>query len=593
MDANNTTPTLFEVLKPFKEIKVDDYQRTYAWQNSQIDELFDDLKETAESGDNHFFGTLIFESKDGFHATIVDGQQRLTTVFTMVAALRDQIENLSIKEIAAEKPGQLPIYVSAKAWSVLVPGQDTNEHRFKSNRFLAEIFAKGVMPNPNQQTVINDKETAISLAFRKGIKRVRALVEADILEYSDDLAKLKRINSLLDALMDKFLVLKVVTGNVSESLDIFLTLNNRGLPLGASDLVRGIIMGQLSQNESEKEQSKIHRQIFDEWKTIAELVRDPEVFLRHYLVSIGKEKVQKKKVFETVQKRIRSDDVGMRKLKAEEFWSLLTQAAETYNRIIEPKMGGDLQLHLEMLDGLIRSHRVLLLTVMQQDMDPSYRDEIVRLTMVLGYRWVMSGGNAQVLEDFFQQQSAALHEGFSPTTVIEELKNKASLDLDVAEYLRQEGDSSFVSRALLFAVNRKLTPDANPIPLDKKVHLEHIAPQTEIDHWLKSLFNGEAVTSEQYDRWIAEIGNLTLLDFKINMKIQQKPFDDKRKKYDESVFIVARELKQIDSWTTQEISARTEWLSECFENIWSIEKSKNPIKPFPSWYRDWLTHSNS
>ena len=215
MDANNTTPTLFEVLKPFKEIKVDDYQRTYAWQNSQIDELFDDLKETAESGDNHFFGTLIFESKDGFHATIVDGQQRLTTVFTMVAALRDQIENLSIKEIAAEKPGQLPIYVSAKAWSVLVPGQDTNEHRFKSNRFLAEIFAKGVMPNPNQQTVINDKETAISLAFRKGIKRVRALVEADILEYSDDLAKLKRINSLLDALMDKFLVLKVVTGNVS------------------------------------------------------------------------------------------------------------------------------------------------------------------------------------------------------------------------------------------------------------------------------------------------------------------------------------------------------------------------------------------
>jgi hypothetical protein len=586
LEANNTTPTLFEVLKPFKEIRVDDYQRTYAWQNSQIDELFDDLKETADSGENHFFGTLIFESKDGFHATIVDGQQRLTTIFTMVAALRDQIEHLSVKEIAAEKPGQLPIHVSLKAWSVLVPGQDTNEHRFKSNRFLAEIFAKGVMPNPSQQAVINDKETAISLAFRKGIKRIRALVEAEVAKYPDDLSKLKRINSLLDALMDKFLVLKVVTGNVSESLDIFLTLNNRGLPLGASDLVRGIIMGQLSQNEPEKEQSKIHRQIFDEWKTIADLVRDPEVFLRHYLVSIGKEKVQKKKVFETVQKIIKSDDLEMRKLKAEQFWSLLTQAAETYNKIIDPKMGGDLQLQLEMLDGLIRSHRVLLLTVMQQEMDAVERDEIVRLTMVLGYRWVMSGGNAQVLEDFFQSQSAVLHEGFSPAIVINELKNKTNLNLDVAEYLRQEGDSSFVSRALLFAVNRTLTPDANPIPLDKKVHLEHIAPQTEIEHWSKSLFNGEVKTSEEYDQWIAEIGNLTLLDFKINMKIQQKPFDEKRKKYDESVFIVARELKQINSWTTKEIAARTKWLSECFETIWSVEKTAKPIKPFPVWYKE-------
>lgn len=591
MEANNTTPTLFDVLKPFKEIRVDDYQRTYAWQNEQIDELFDDLKETADSGENHFFGTLIFESKDGLHATIVDGQQRLTTIFTLVAALRDEIESLSLKEIQPEKPGQLPIHVSLKAWSVLVPEQDMNEHRFKSNRFLAEIFAKGVMPNPNQQITINDRESAISLAFRKGIKRIRALVHEEIGKYPDEISKLRRINSLLDALLDKFLVLKVVTGNVSESLDIFLTLNNRGLPLGASDLVRGIIMSQLSQGETEKEQSKIHRRIFDEWKTIAELVRDPEVFLRHYLVSVGKEKVQKKKVFETVQKRIKSDDLGMRKLKAEEFWSLLTQAAETYNKIIDPKMGGDLQLQLEMLDGLIRSHRVLLLTVMQLVMDPEERDEIVRLTMVLGYRWVMSGGNAQVLEDFFQEQSAVLHEGFSPSTVIEELKNKASLDLDVAEYLRQEGDSSFVSRALLFAVNKKLTPDANPIPLDKKVHLEHIAPQTEIDHWAKSLFNGEPTTSEEYDQWIAEIGNLTLLDFKINMKLQQKPFDEKRLKYEESVFFVARELKQVESWTTQEIAARTEWLSECFENIWAVEKSKIPIKPFSIWYKEKLAGS--
>ena len=583
MEANSSTPTLFDVIKPFKEIKVDDYQRTYAWGNDQIDELFGDLKEVVETGENHFFGTLIFESKDGQHATIVDGQQRLTTVFTIVAALRDQIERLGVKQIDPDMPGQLPIYVSQKAWSFLVPGNDTNEHRFKSNRFLAEIFSKGVMPNPEHQALIKSSDSPVSLAFRKGIKRVRALVEADLASYPDDISKLRRINTLLDALFNQFLVLRVATTNVSESLDIFLTLNNRGLALGASDLVRGIIMSYTSNGESEKEQSKIHRRIIDEWKTIADLVRDPEVFLRHYLVSTSKEKIQKKRVFENVQKRIKNDDLALRKKKAEEFWTLLTAAAETYNKIILPKMGGELQLYLELLDGLIRSHRVLLLTVLQKVTDSSARDEIARLTMVLAYRWVMSGGNAQQLEDFFQDQSAALLDGFSPQAVIQALESKALLSLDVAEFLRQEGDSSFVSRALLFAVNRRLAPQANLVPLDKYVHIEHIAPQTEIDHWTESLFEGDKTRFDEYDKWIAEIGNLTLLDFKINMKLQQKPFEEKRKKYDESVFIIARELKGLDKWRTEEISARTEWLAECFEKIWSVKKSDARIVSFPTW----------
>jgi hypothetical protein len=196
----------------------------------------------------------------------------------------------------------------------------------------------------------------------------------------------------------------------------------------------------------------------------------------------------------------------------------------------------------------------------------------------------MSGGNAQVLEDFFQEQSTALREGFSAAAVMEGLKGKAGLKLDVAEYLRQEGDSSFVSRALLFAVNKRLAPDSNSIKLDKSVHLEHIAPQTEIEHWTKTLFGEDKDRYEEYDQWSAEIGNLTLLDFKINMKLQQKPFDEKKKKYEESVLMISRELKKIDNWGTMEIAARTEWLAECFEKIWSIEKNKSTITSFPNWY---------
>lgn len=585
MEANVNTPKLGDVVKQFQEIRVDDYQRTYSWRNDQIDELFDDLKEAASSGENHFFGTLIFETRDNTRATIVDGQQRLTTVFILVAALRDEISKISLNEIPAQKPGQLPIHVANKAWSVLYPAQDMSQHRFQSNRFLREIFAKGVMPEPPLQGVINDRVSEISLAFRKGIKRVRFLVSSDLARYEGEIEKLQRINVLLDAMLERFLVLRVITGSLSESLEIFLTLNNRGLPLGPSDLVRGAIMSALGTGETENQQSKIHQKIFEEWKSVSDLVKEPEAFLRHYLVSTGKDKVQKKKVFESVNERIRDENAESKKRKAAEFWDGVLEAAELYNRIIDPKMGGEMQLHLELLEGLIKSHRVLLLTAFAKVSDQDELDEIVRATMVLGYRWVMSGGNAQRLEDFFQQRSTDLREGFAVKTVIESIRDEARIEIDAIEFLSTEGDSSFISRALLFSVNRKLAPDANAQKLDKSLHLEHIAPKTETEDWKRDLLYGKTEDYAEYDALVSEVGNLTLLDSKINIRAQQKSFDEKKKKYNDSVIKMTRDLKEIDFWGKEEIKSRTQWLAKCFGIIWSVDPSSEEIVSFPRWHK--------
>lgn len=586
MESNASTPKLADVIRQFREIHVDDYQRTYSWEKEQIDELFEDLKDTASSGEPHFFGTLIFESRDGSRATIVDGQQRLTTIFVLVAALRDEISQLSITTIDPDSHGKLPIFVVGKAWSILYPGQDTSEHRFLSNRFLQDIFEKGVMPEPAQQQEIKDRKAAISLRFRKGIKRVRSLVREDLAAYPSELDKLKRINSLLDALLEKFVVLRVLTSNLSESLDIFLTLNNRGLPLGPSDLVRGLIMSNLGQGESEKDQSKIYKRVFTEWTSIADMVIEPEIFLRHYLVATGKSKVQKKRVVEAVTNRIKDEDPIARKKKSQTFWNDVLEGAELYQKIIDPKMGGDTQLYIELLEGLIKSHRVLLLSAFKHmdEQSPDFQ-ELVRLTMVLGYRWVIAGGNAQQLEDFFQLRSTDLREGLPVRSVLEELKRKASVEIDISEFLAEEGESSFVTKALLYSLNRKLTPDSIEIKLNKSLHLEHIAPRSDADDaWKAALFGGENARFEEYDQLVSEVGNLTLLDSKINIKLQTKPFNIKSAKYDLSVLKITRDLVNLNDWSEKEIKARTKWLAEAFEVIWSIEPSPKKLLPFSEWY---------
>lgn len=584
MEANENTPTLFDVVKQYQKIEVDDYQRTYAWTKDEIEELFSDLKQCISDGDHHFFGTLILQAKDNSLATIVDGQQRLTTVFILVAALRDEILRLGIDTIQADQPGHRPIRVIDKTWNFLYPGDDLNVYRFHSNRFLRDIMQKSVIATPDAQQKLPERDSNLTLAFRKAIKTIRTLVANDLQSQDSKEQRLLRINAMLDAIMERFIVLRVKTTSMSESLEIFLTLNNRGLPLGPSDLVRGIVMSALGHAESEREQSRLHGRIFEEWKDISDNVREPEVFLRHYLVANSREKIQKKKVFDKVRDTLQDGSPDGRKLKARAFWDDLTEASEVYAQLIAPTMGGETQYRLELLDGLMKSHRIFLLTVLRSNLQDTDRDDLVLLTSILAFRWVMSGGNAQKLEDFFQKAGADLRE-FGDISKLKsslefEIKN---IDFDVEKYLREEGDSSFVGRALLHAVNRHLTHGANPIALNGNLHLEHIAPQAPTPEWQSTVFSGNKEMFEDYDNLISELGNLTLLDVKLNLQAKRLPFDQKKSKYSRSTMMVTRDLVSIPKWTESEIQSRTKWLSEMFEAIWPKPGVVTPVIHFPDW----------
>ena len=113
MEANTNTPSILDVVKSFTKLTVDDYQRSYAWEKDQIEGFFADLHETAATGDPHFFGTLILQTTGVGKAAVVDGQQRMTTTYVMVAALRDAALRLDSSVI--NEPGKLPIYVAQEA----------------------------------------------------------------------------------------------------------------------------------------------------------------------------------------------------------------------------------------------------------------------------------------------------------------------------------------------------------------------------------------------------------------------------------------------------------------------------------------------
>lgn len=589
MQSSPFTPSLLDVVSDFKTLQIEDYQRTYSWEKEQIEEFVEDLKECVRSGENHFFGTLILQENDSKKdvATVVDGQQRLTTAFILVATLRDAIKELPDHIIAPAKENLRPIDVRDKAWNFLCSTTNLNEHRFVSSRFLRDLMENSVLAEPERQIALPARDRTVTLAFRKGVRQIRELIRKDLTNYPDATQKLQRINAILDALLERFLVLRVSTKSLSESLDIFLTLNNRGLPLGPSDLVRGEIMSVRGQGLPDSEQLKLQKTILEEWQTIAENVSEPEAFIRHYLVATSEEKVQKKKVVTSVLKRINDENLLVKQKNAESFWQDLMSAAITYGQIMNPTMGGDCQYHLELLDGLLKSHRILLLTVFRNELEEADRNEICRLVFVLSYRWVMAGKNAQKLEDTFQDLSKEVRQNEPVQSIKVKLEAEINdIELDVKKYFTNDADSAFASRALLHAVNRATTRGANSIQLDnKKLHLEHIAPQSETDDWVSSVFNGDSKQFSDYESIIGSIGNLTLLDNGLNLQAQRKPFEEKKKEYRKSTMDVARDLMEFTTWNKETINLRTEWLVEMFEIIWSAKQSKSQPQAFSNWFK--------
>lgn len=591
------TEKLGQLVTSFTRLEVEDYQRVYVWTTENLLSLWNDLTSCADApaDRDHFFGTLILQSdtETGHRAAkVVDGQQRLTSTFLLVAAIRDAISQLSVTQLPSQGT-RLPTDVLSKAWAFLTFDNDTAQHRFVPNSLLRKIMRNSVMPPVQNQAPVPwgvahsyDKPTELNKPFRKAIKFTRELVNKDLEGYASDLEKLQRADLLLSTLLERFTVLKVLTNSVDESLDIFLTLNSRGQELKASDLARGEILKKLTLGlDNEKDIQKLHADNLSEWDDMGQLVLDHEVFLRHYLVSTADSQITKKMILKEVASRLSPEKPdGFTDLnRAFDFWKKLRDAAVNYGQIVNPVCDPIPRLHLQLLENLMLSHRILFLNVIGSGISKDDFASVVRATFVLAYRWNLIGQNAQDLETLFRKEGRKFAKSKDSQELIQNLKTAAKeLPAVSLKKWSSDRDSSAAGRSLLYMVYWHLAGDGNKWPLSE-MHLEHIAPQAKTPHWTNVLFSKDQVDDDVWQELISGVGNLTLLDPKINIKVKNDPFQEKKLKYEESQISIVRDLLDFDEWSTDLIEDRTKWLAEMFEIIWSVEPSTEPVITFAAW----------
>ena len=596
--------------KALAGFSVPDFQRNYSWTDVEIRQFWQDLEAVLEGqSSDHFMGPIVaLESVSG-RTPLIDGQQRITTLVILASVVRDylmiDLENPTI-EIAGAS-----FFISQNFLKILFVN-DMTTSRLQSNYQIGRIFEDYIVRNPNtperkyfdsRPTMLTKKEQRLSKNLESAQALLRSLTKTWIEQHSATEDKKRAIQKLYEVTSNKIQFLYIEVGNEEDAFTIFETLNDRGLKLSASDLIKSYLLRRII----EQNPSTDRAEIIENWEKIPAYLENYDIssFLRHYLLTQEKVPVQKKKIF-TLLKFDVEDSARQNPKSAKNKLDDLINSAFHYGRLLGTESisedSPEIQRRLGLLEMVGDSYRVFLLRVLQL----GYTDDdfllAIKSAEKIAFRWAICGENAQQLETKFQNYAHELLPGNIDN--LKQVCTKLIMDspsdeaFSAAFTTRSSRDTrmqAYVMRSLCYGITGSDVTTSR-----YEVSVEHIAPQNPLPEsaaeWYEMVGPIETVgDGATYDDYVYRWGNITILEKKLNSSVGQNVWKVKRegkpgseampkfKGYRASNIEVTKHLLITECWTAALIDRRSEWIASQALIYWKRELPKagpNQISPF-------------
>lgn len=253
---------------------VPDYQREYVWTDKEVHQLLEDIGEQIDVGATreYFIGTvLVSPTEEKNHYEVIDGQQRLTTFFLLLCALKQLFKGEPQRQMISGLISTSYVDKDGEVRSNL-----KLEPRYES---AGEVMSKLVELDSDPQTVRAGIQAAGIASFGSLDNLVSAYstLYRYLKDNYDDAAKLKRYWGYL---ANNVVFIQIST-DVSSALKIFETINERGVGLNPMDLLKNLLFTHVKQTQ--------FTQLKDEWKKITKPLEKqkekPLRFLRYFLMA--------------------------------------------------------------------------------------------------------------------------------------------------------------------------------------------------------------------------------------------------------------------------------------------------------------------
>lgn len=574
--------TVSEVFKSF--YVVPNYQREYVWEETQVDQLLKDIRAEQLDGEDseYFIGSIVVCPRPDNAFDLIDGQQRTTTLFVTLCAIRDRL--IVMGETATASISKLIADTAPDN-----EGNDIFRARLDPQyEDAGDVFTK--LQNGEAPTVIGTRSMRnVAVAYAT----VTRFLEE---EFGSDPQAVRKFYGYL---VGKVKLIRIRTDSLAQALKIFETINDRGVGLDAMDLLKNLLFIKAKPAEFDK--------LKDRWKSLTDGLysagEKPLRFLRYYIfATYGETKLSEDKLYGWLSANdyrvgYSKDPLG--------FVARLQSALTAYLYFLDG-LGPDGKPNpavqsISLLAGrATRQHLILLLA--GRTLPPAVFDALCHDVEALLAVYLVTRTNNREFETQFpewavqlvQITSLADYEVFAKGTLRARLRELASRFHREFEALVSVGLRQYQLRYLL----AKLTQHVDLLAYGSNaegcrwlarytdgsnIHIEHILPQTP-DEAVRLEF-GEGADSYEL---LWSIGNLALAEKSINASLGRRPFSEKRPVYPKSQLLLTRAITEspnigntaIDravaamtpfhKWTKSDVRQRSVWLADLAMQVWSV-----------------------
>jgi uncharacterized protein with ParB-like and HNH nuclease domain len=527
------------------------YQRNYDWHIEHCARLFDDLESLVSTKkDSHFFGGVV-STTDRDTRIIIDGQQRLTTVFLLLLAMTHKLADQSL--IA----------------------EDENLLARIRDEYLTDRYHKG--ESKLKLKLVKNDDSALARIFSQHQDLIPdSTVTQNYLFFCKRLDHLKCSPDVLFDAIEKLMVIDITLTEDDNPQLVFESLNSTGLELSEGDKIRNFILMDLPIATQEDFYDRY-------WHPIEENTGfDVSAFVRFYLAAKNRETPAMSRVFQDFKKHAAAMDMETLLQDLSRFSVFYRQMTTADTGV--PKLDTALE-RINLLEMSVLTPYLLLLLASIQQGELEEFEAVGALQSIETYlfrRWVC-GVPANALNKVFETLYGDVTRAKSEEDAYLDVLNFILLHKESSSRLpdNEEFAVALTTRDFYHIQSKRLylfdrlengdsreRSDVVGSLGSADLSVEHVMPQTLTPQWRETLGSD---WEHIHSTWVNRLANLTLTGY--NSKYGNRTFEAKRTMdngFLDSGLRLNRWISEQPQWTEVQLEERSRLLLKQALSLWPL-----------------------
>lgn len=549
---DSTTNHFGSLIRSGMKFIIPKFQRDYSWDSEQWDDLWADIETMLNEGTDHYMGYLVLQTSNTKSTIIIDGQQRFTTITLIILSAIKSIQKLANKGLEVDDNKKrietlMSTYVghidpiSLEYDNILILNRN-------NNAYYKDYIVK-----------LGDLKLRNTSYTEKLMKKCFEWFEQKINgKYSTGREYAQFIETIVENLY--FTIIKV--NDEMNAFRVFETLNARGVQLSSADLLKNYLFSLVDNTSEHPERVNI---LEEKWTKLTTNVRAEKLpdFIRYYWNSKNKT-VRSNDLFKVLRNNIKEDRSVFELINdmlaySDVYMALKNESDDLWNE------RDKVQEYVSLLNIFNLKQPISMLMAAYKYLSNEDFERVLCDAIVVSFRYnVICGKNPNDIEKVFNDIAIKISNN---NTYDKNLLSKIYVNDNeftvsfINKVFPENARNNKIIKYILGKYERFKGGLRDVSIVSELDTIEHIYPQHPNEEW----------NDDNLDSLIYRLGNMCLLEKKLNNNIGNKKYAEKVEVLNQSTFITTNSISsEYPEWVQQSIVDRQKQMAKCAKTIWKI-----------------------